>query len=121
MFSAKFEKMKIKISKNQEDFEHDSQTKPTLCWHTKGESKMDTYEAKFFGDIYRIRGNFAEASSPIQIEGGDGWETTQYQVSNFQHSAHFAMRHFLRESVRASGYDPDECDDLINEAVEEMQ
>lgn len=44
------------------------------------------YEAKVGGDVRLVfRADFAQASSPIEIEGEDGFNSTPYQVADARH------------------------------------
>ena len=83
---------------------------------------MPTYTATIFGDKYRMRANFVEASCSIQVDNVDGWETTPYQVANFQHRPEVAMRQLLSEYIRMGGDDPEseQMTDAITEAIGAM-
>ena len=85
---------------------------------------MAIYETEFFGELYTIRGDFAEASCPIYRRNDDGeWIQTIFQVASFRHWPEQAMRHELRSSTIESGDDPDSPDiaDKIDVAVRDMQ
>lgn len=77
-----------------------------------------TYTTKFFGDVYTMQADFAQASSPIIFCD----LTTQYQVADFAHDSADAMRTLLEACCRMSGDDP-ESEDMASEidaAVESM-
>lgn len=80
------------------------------------------YQSEFFGDTYRIRGNFADASCPVETDDAAGnWWQTGMQVADFRHSSEAAMRHILESAVRASGDDVDEFAEAVQEAIDDMQ
>ena len=64
----------------------------------------------FFGDIYRLRADWTQASSQIERDTEDGWAPTGWQVADFSHDDLMAMRQELRDAVRAGGDDPDDPD-----------
>ncbi len=76
---------------------------------------MATYKTRIYGDEIEISANFSEASDQIMgdLEGGR-------QVADFRHSPQAAMREALRQYIVASGDDPDEYDNVIEDAVSEM-
>lgn len=83
-----------------------------------------TYAATIWGDTYRIRANFAEASCHIEHEGEPGeWSPWGRQVADFGHDPEDAMTEYLREMAVASGDDPEGDEDIadeITEAVDSM-
>jgi hypothetical protein len=65
---------------------------------------MATYEATIWGETYRMRADFAEASSPIQTQDAEGnWISTPYQVADFGHRPQDAMGDLLAEGAREGG------------------
>jgi hypothetical protein len=79
--------------------------------------------AELYGDFYEIRADWTEASSPIERGNDeDGWIGTGNQVADFAHDEHAAMRHELRDAVRAGGDDPDDIriSDEIEEAIRDV-
>ncbi len=72
-----------------------------------------------YGDIYRLRADWTQASSQIERDTEDGWEPTGWQVADFSHDSAEAMRQELRDAVRAGGDDPDESEiaDEISKAT----
>lgn len=46
---------------------------------------MTTYTATTTFETFRFRGDFAQASSPIQYETDDGWVTSRHQVADARH------------------------------------
>ncbi len=76
---------------------------------------MATYKTRIYGDEIEISANFSEASDQIMgdLEGGR-------QVADFRHSPQAAMREALRQYIVASGDDPDEYNNVIEDAVSEM-
>jgi hypothetical protein len=80
------------------------------------ESSMTSYKFKIFGDDYEFSGDFSEASSTILFDG----EPTSYQVADFRHWPEEAAREYIRELIVASGDDPEDYEEDINEAIENM-
>lgn len=79
------------------------------------------YTATIFGDTYKLRGDFAEASSQIERLDADGeWQATGWQAAQFTHRPHLAMEMELETSIEAGGDDPEDFRDEINAAVEAM-
>ena len=62
-----------------------------------------TYTATIWSDTYRLRANWAEASSPIERETEFGWDATGAQVADYGHSPARAMRAELEAAAHASG------------------
>lgn len=86
-------------------------------------SNATIYSATIWGETYRIRANFAEASCQIEHESEPGeWFPWGRQVADFSHNPETAMNQYLREMVQESGEDPDEdyIADEITEAVDNM-
>ena len=89
---------------------------------TKGSemSNENEYSVQIFGEVYRLRANFAEASSPIMRDSEDGWKPTGRQVADYSHSPEDAMREELGTQVGASGDDAEGLRDEIDDAVKSM-
>ena len=78
---------------------------------------MTTYRVNLYGDDYRIKANFAEASDTVLTEDEDGnWACLNagQQVANFSHSPKQAMRYLLQDVTD----DPQGED--IDDAIENM-
>lgn len=76
------------------------------------------YTTEFYGDVYRLRGDFSQATDEILRDGEDGcWLSTGKQVSDFGHRPEDAMRWELCEAVSASGDDPYE-DEVFSKAID---
>ena len=69
-----------------------------------------TISTDFFGDIYRHRADWTQASSQIERDTEDGWGPTGRQVADYSHDSAEAMRQELRDAVEAGGDDPDGSD-----------
>lgn len=80
------------------------------------------YTATIFGDTYKLRGDFSEASSQIERWfGEDGvWQPTGWQTAQFTHRPHLAMEMELEHSIELGGDDPEDFRDEINTAIEAM-
>ena len=68
------------------------------------------------GEIYGVAANWANASNTVWTYGEDGWQSAHAQVADFRHSPHAALIAELAETLSASGDDPADADDLIDEA-----
>ena len=80
------------------------------------------YETKCWGEIYRMRADFSQAASPIEVETEDGeYAPTQYQVADFSHCPTDAMRAILDQSVIDSQGDPSESVSDIDDAIAAME
>lgn len=79
------------------------------------------YTTTMFGEAYKLRANFADASAQIERTNEDGeWEPTGWQVAQFTHRPQLAMEAELEESIELGGDDPDEFRDEIDSALESM-
>ena len=77
-----------------------------------------TLTTTYCGQQYGVRADWAQAACPVEFLTGTGeWETLQYQVADFRHDDRDALRHSIKESTRASGDDPDDYRDQIEQAV----
>lgn len=77
-----------------------------------------TLTTKCWGETYGVRGDFAQASCPIQTIGEDGeWSGTQYQVADYRHRMVDALRAHLRDVVEMGGNSLDPDDDRYDEDV----
>jgi hypothetical protein len=86
---------------------------------------MTIYETSFFGDVYKLRADFTQATDSIMRDDEDGdWIDTGKQVADFAHRPEDAMRWELDEAVMAGGdnpYDPENISaDEIETAISEM-
>ncbi len=78
---------------------------------------VETYETVCWGQTYRVRANWAQASSPVEVQYEDGdWMGDPHgrQVADFRHWPERAMRDWI-----AAGEDDSATDD-IDEAVARM-
>jgi hypothetical protein len=66
--------------------------------------------ADLFGELHRLRANWADGKSPIERETEDGWEATGDQVAAFAHEPVAAMRRELRDVLQHGGDDPDDAE-----------
>ena len=66
--------------------------------------------ADLYGELHRLRANWADGASPIERETEDGWEATGGQVADFCHSPAAAMRQELRDVLQHGGDDPDDAE-----------
>jgi len=73
---------------------------------------------KIWGDIYGVRADWAQASSPVQSLGEDGWHNTGRQVADFRHSDAAALRWVLEEAAKVSGDLGDEATAEISKAID---
>ena len=102
------------MTKTRKQREEALETKNTA---RKESTMADTYKTTLCGAEYTIRGNFAEASSPVEFDG----QPTQYQVADFAHSPTAAMRRHLEKVLQADGDDPAIVQELIDEAIEAIK
>lgn len=80
---------------------------------------MTTYETIYCSATFKMRADFAEASSPIHAGDADGnWTSTPYKVIDFAHKPEAAMRQLLIEAERDGGELDDYVEDEIKVAVE---
>lgn len=86
------------------------------------ETTMETVTCTIWGDTFRLRANWAEASSQVERETEDGWKQTGYQVADFCHSPERAMRRELEMACAWSLDDPGDPRNQveISEAIEAM-
>ena len=63
-------------------------------------------------EIFAVAADWGQASAPVWAHNGDEWAQTMLQVADHRHSPRAALIAELRESVRASGDDPDESFDF---------
>ena len=74
------------------------------------------YVTMLGSDLCGVKANWAEASSAIKSLDMDGnWDVTQYQVADFGHSEHAALRQIMTEILQGGGDAQDE------EALAEME
>lgn len=75
-------------------------------------------------EVYGVAADWGQASAPVYFYGKDGWQSRQYQVADFRHTAINALQLELEEAIIASGDDPNDGDDntnvdfLLNNAIE---
>lgn len=77
---------------------------------------MTTYVTECWGERSTVSANWSDAASPVFFNG----EHTQYQVSNFRHSAESAMRLMLEKVASEGGDDEDDASDVIDAAIAGM-
>ena len=64
-----------------------------------------------YGDILAVAADWRQASCEILAYGGDGWNSTGFQVAEFRHSARQALAQQIREHIAVSeGVPSDEVD-----------
>lgn len=84
-------------------------------------TNKSTYETEYCGKKVRIRANWAEASSVIELDTGEGWNPTRYLVADCSHRPRWMMKSILVEISDRSGGLKDEDFPVIHEAVENMK
>lgn len=83
----------------------------------------EEYVVKYYGDRYGVRGDFSQASNNIEIlDADENWQSSQYQVADFRHSAYDALRAQIEESVSFGGDDPKSTENAaeIDEAMNQI-
>ena len=78
---------------------------------------METYRTELFGDEYTISGDFAQASSPVLFCG----EPTAFQVADFRHWPERAIKWYLESVIEMGGDNPDDFEEEIAEAIDNME
>lgn len=95
-------------------------THPRRAREQRETNMLATWETKCWDDIYRIRADFAQAASSVQMQDEDGvWMPTGKQVADFRHDAAAAMSAILTEVAEAGDGAEDEIG-TIAAAVAQM-
>lgn len=73
-----------------------------------------------FGERYGVRADWSQAADTVYTLTGDGtWDSTVYQVADFQHDDKVALRTMIERAVIDSGDDPADYATEIDEAIDE--
>ena len=80
------------------------------------------YTTECWGDTYKIRADFSNAASNIEVYDAYGeWLPTQWQVADVRHCPEWAMENVLEQDVIDSGSDMDDCRDDISAAIKTIE
>jgi len=70
-----------------------------------------------WGDVVRVRADWAQAAEPVEVESEDGWIPAGIQAA---HGRREAMRHVLLDYAEAEGCSADSAD-AIEAALDAMR
>lgn len=70
------------------------------------------------GETYGVAADWSQARAPVYAYGDSGWTQTGRQVADYRHEPSAALADCLAETLRASGDDAGEADQLASEATE---
>ncbi len=70
------------------------------------------------GEVYAVAADWAQAAATVWSYADGRWVPTGRQVADYRHDPRAALLRELRETLEASGDDPDDADNLIDDATE---
>jgi hypothetical protein len=77
-----------------------------------------TLTTTFAGDTYGVRADWSDAASPVAARSLSGeYVPTVYQVADFCHDPHAALRRDIEDTIRLSDDDPEDIRAEIEAAV----
>lgn len=70
------------------------------------------YTTRIWGETYKIKARWDQASSSVDYWGDSDWQCTGRQVADYAHSPREAMREHLLGSAEDCGPDTDEVAEI---------